>query len=159
YRRGRPARRPGHRFLCRGRDDLRSGREVRYSDQLQFQRSGARVRDGGGRRRGGPEGRQRKIGMTHRGVVTGWGSGSSIGHTAASYWTSLVRGVSGIAPATIIPTDQLTQKIVAEVKNFEAGKHFDDRGMAMLDRVAQFAVVAAREAVAHSGLSFDGPLS
>jgi nodulation protein E len=97
--------------------------------------------------------------MTHRVVVTGWGVVSSIGHTAASYWSSLVRGVSGIAPATIIPTDQLTQKIVAEVKNFEPGKHFDDRGMAMLDRVAQFAVVAAREAVAHSGLSFDGPLS
>jgi nodulation protein E len=97
--------------------------------------------------------------MTHRVVVTGWGVVSSIGHTAASYWSSLVRGVSGIAPATIIPTDQLTQKVVAEVKNFEPGKHFDDRGMAMLDRVAQFAVVAAREAVAHSGLSFDGPLS
>jgi nodulation protein E len=97
--------------------------------------------------------------MTHRVVVTGWGVVSSIGHTAASYWSSLARGVSGIAPATIIPTDQLTQKIVAEVKNFEPGKHFDDRGMAMLDRVAQFAVVAAREAVAHSGLSFDGPLS
>jgi nodulation protein E len=97
--------------------------------------------------------------MTHRVVVTGWGVVSSIGHTAASYWSSLVRGVSGIAPATIIPTDQLTQKIVAEVKNFEPGKHFDERGMAMLDRVAQFAVVAAREAVAHSGLSFDGPLS
>jgi len=97
--------------------------------------------------------------MTHRVVVTGWGVVSSIGHTAASYWSSLLRGVSGIAPATIIPTDQLTQKIVAEVKNFEPGKHFDDRGMAMLDRVAQFAVVAAREAIAHSGLSFDGPLS
>ena len=97
--------------------------------------------------------------MTHRVVVTGWGVVSSIGHTAASYWSSLVRGVSGIAQATIIPTDQLTQKMVAEVKNFEAGKHFDDRGIAMLDRVAQFAVVAAREAIAHSGISFDGPLA
>ncbi len=97
--------------------------------------------------------------MTHRVVVTGWGVVSSIGHTAASYWSSLVRGVSGIAQATIIPTDQLTQKMVAEVKNFEAGKHFDDRGIAMLDRVAQFAVVAAREAIAHSGISFDGALA
>ncbi len=97
--------------------------------------------------------------MTHRVVVTGWGVVSSIGHTAASYWSSLVRGVSGIAPATIIPTDQLTQKMVAEVKNFEAGKHFDDRRIVMLDRVSQFAVVAAREAIAHSGISFDGPLA
>jgi len=97
--------------------------------------------------------------MTHRVVVTGWGVVSSIGHTAASYWSSLVRGVSGIAQATIIPTDQLTQKMVAEVKNFEAGKHFDDRRIVMLDRVSQFAVVAAREAIAHSGISFDGPLA
>jgi len=97
--------------------------------------------------------------MTHRVVVTGWGIVSSIGHTAASYWSSLVRGVSGIAQATIIPTDQLTQKIVAEVKNFEAGKHFDDRRIVMLDRVSQFAVVAAREAIAHSGISFDGALA
>ena len=97
--------------------------------------------------------------MTHRVVVTGWGVVSSIGHTAASYWSSLVRGVSGIAQATIIPTDQLTQKMVAEVKNFEAGKHFDDRRIVMLDRVSQFAVVAAREAIAHSGISFDGALA
>ena len=97
--------------------------------------------------------------MTHRVVVTGWGIVSSIGHTAASYWSSLVRGVSGIAQATIIPTDQLTQKMVAEVKNFEAGKHFDDRRIVMLDRVSQFAVVAAREAIAHSGISFDGALA
>src|SRR5215467_12640583 len=97
--------------------------------------------------------------MTHRVVVTGWGVVSSIGHTAASFWSSLVRGVGGIAEATIIPPDLLTHKVVAEVKDFDPRKHFDDRQLAMLDRVAQFAVVAAREAVAHSGITFDGALS
>src|SRR5215831_10596758 len=97
--------------------------------------------------------------MTHRVVVTGWGVVSSIGHTAASFWSNLVRGVGGIAEATIIPTDLLTHKVVAEVKDFDPRKHFDDRQLAMLDRVSQFAVVAAREAVAHSGLAFDGALS
>jgi nodulation protein E len=97
--------------------------------------------------------------MQHRVVVTGWGVVSAIGHTATSYWSNLVRGVSGIAEATIIPTDQLAQKIVAEVKDFSPSKHFDDRQRRVLDRVSQFAVVAAREAIAHAGLSFEGSLS
>jgi nodulation protein E len=97
--------------------------------------------------------------MTHRVVVTGWGVVSSIGQTAASYWKSLKGGVCGIAEATLIPADQLNQKVVAEVKNFDPRTHFDDRQAAMLDRVAQFAVVAAREAVAHAGISFADGLS
>jgi nodulation protein E len=70
-----------------------------------------------------------------------------------------VRGVCGIADASLIPADHLSQKIVAEVKNFDPRKHFDDRQVVMLDRVAQFAVVAAREAVAHAGISFVDGLS
>jgi nodulation protein E len=97
--------------------------------------------------------------MTHRVVVTGWGVVSSIGQTAASYWESLKRGVCGIAEATLIPADQLNQKVVAEVKNFDPRAHFDDRQIALLDRVAQFAVVAAREAVGHAGISFGDGLS
>jgi nodulation protein E len=97
--------------------------------------------------------------MAHRVVVTGWGVVSSIGQTATSCWSNLVRGISGIADATIIPADQLSQKIVAEVKNFDPRSHFDDRQIAMLDRVSQLAVVAGREAVAHAAISFDDRLS
>jgi nodulation protein E len=97
--------------------------------------------------------------MTERVVVTGWGVVSSIGQTAASYWANLARGVSGIAEATIIPTDRLTQKVVAEVKQFDPRKHFEERDLSTLDRVSQFAVVAAREAIAQSGLAFEGALS
>jgi nodulation protein E len=97
--------------------------------------------------------------MTHRVVVTGWGVVSSIGHTAAAYWSNLSRGVSGIADATILPTDQLAQKVVAEVKDFDPRRYFDDRQLTTLDRVTQFAVVAAREAIAHARISFDEELS
>lgn len=92
--------------------------------------------------------------MSHRVVVTGWGVVSSIGHTASAYWSNLSRGVSGIADATIIPTDQLVQKVVAEVKDFVPRRYFDDRQIMALDRVSQFAVVAAREAIRHAHLSF-----
>jgi len=97
--------------------------------------------------------------MNHRVVVTGWGVISSIGHSAASYWSNLSRGVSGIADATTIPTDELMQKCVAEVKDYVPTKHFEARMLPALDRASQFAVVAAREATGHSGLSFTGELS
>src|SRR5580704_8591631 len=97
--------------------------------------------------------------MAHRVVVTGWGVVSAIGQTAAAYWANLSRGVGGIAEATLVPADLLTQKMVAEVKNFDPLQHFEERAVSALDRVAQFAVVAAREAIAHAGLAFDGGLS
>jgi nodulation protein E len=97
--------------------------------------------------------------MTHRVVVTGWGAISSIGHTAEHTWSNLARGVCGIAPAVNIPTELLAQKVVAEVKNYDPLHFFNERELAPLDRVAQFAVIAAREAIAHSGLAFQGELS
>jgi nodulation protein E len=97
--------------------------------------------------------------MTHRVVVTGWGVVSSIGQTAAAYWSNLSRGVCGIADATIISTDDLAQKVVAEVKDFDPRKYFDDRQVTTLDRVSQFAVVAAREAIGHASISFGDGLS
>src|SRR5690606_29049299 len=68
-------------------------------------------------------------------------------------------GVCGIAPATIVPTDQLTQKHIAEIKDYDPARHFDERQLVPLDRVSQFGIIAAREAIAHSGLSFDEALS
>src|ERR1700738_1651753 len=97
--------------------------------------------------------------MAERVVVTGCGVTSAKGHPFPAFWSNLARGVSGIADATFIPTDQLAQKIVAEVKGFDPRAHFDDRQVTMRARVSQFAAVAAREAIAQSGLSFDAELS
>jgi nodulation protein E len=96
----------------------------------------------------------------NRVVVTGLGAVSPIGQTAGSYWTSLKQGVCGIGPITQVPTpEELTQKVAAEVKDFDPLKHFDERQISMLDRIAQFAVMAAREAIAQSAITFDMPLS
>jgi len=91
----------------------------------------------------------------HRVVVTGWGVVSPIGNNAAAYWEALSRGVSGLgAPTLAPPVDQLNQKVVAEVKGFDPLAHFTERQLTFLDRVAQLGVVAAREAIAQSGLTF-----
>lgn len=93
-------------------------------------------------------------------VVTGLGAVSPLGHTVGSYWDNLKRGKSGLGPVTLTPAnDELTQKVAAEVKDFEPLKYFAERQLSTLDRVSQFAIVAAREAIAQSGLTFDMPLS
>ncbi len=93
-------------------------------------------------------------------VVTGLGAVSPLGHSAASYWDNLKQGVSGIGPITQAATPEaLTQKVAGEVKDFDPLRHFEERQLSTLDRISQFAVVAAREAIAHAGITFDMPLS
>ena len=93
-------------------------------------------------------------------VVTGLGAVSPVGQTADSYWQSLKQGVSGLGPITLAAMpEELLQKVAAEVKGFDPLEHFEERQLSTLDRVSQFAVVAAREAIAQAGLSFDMDLS
>lgn len=96
----------------------------------------------------------------NRVVITGLGAVTPLGHTAASYWANLKQGVSGLGPVTVAATpEELSQKVAGEVKDFDPLKHFEERHVSMLDRVAQFAVVAAREAIAQAAITFDMPLS
>ena len=71
-------------------------------------------------------------------------------------WAAVIAGKAGIGPIANVPTDRLTVKIAAEVKNFDPLLHFEPRQIPMLDRAAQFALVAAREAIADSGISMPG---
>ena len=96
----------------------------------------------------------------NRVVITGLGAVTPLGHTAATYWANLKQGVNGIGPITLAATpEELTQKVAAEVKDFDPLKHFEERQLSTLDRVSQFAVVAAREAIAQAAITFDMPLS
>jgi nodulation protein E len=71
----------------------------------------------------------------------------------------LVAGRCGIGPPTVISPELLQGEVVAEVRDFDPAAHFGERELAALDRVSQFAVVAARQAIAEAGLHFDGGLS
>jgi len=95
----------------------------------------------------------------HRVVVTGLGAVTPLGHDAASYWAGLKRGENGIRPVEIVPPEKLNQKVLGEIKGFAPEKHFTERQLPILDRVSQLAVVAAREAIAQAGVSFEGELS
>lgn len=90
----------------------------------------------------------------NRVVITGMGSISALGHDCGAMAAGLRLGKSAIGPLGLFPTDELQVKIGAEVRDFDPLVHFDERRLAFLDRCAQFAVVAAREAVAQSGIQF-----
>ena len=92
----------------------------------------------------------------NRVVITGLGVISAAGHNAADFWDKVKNGQSSIGEITTIPTDTLTVRIGAEVAGFEPQEYFEKRQLGMLDRFSQFGLVAAREAVADSGISFEG---
>jgi len=87
-------------------------------------------------------------------VITGMGAVSALGHTAKETWAALREGRSGIGPITSLPRESLRFGIAAEVRDFDPLKHFDEKRVILLDRVSQFALVAAREAIAQSGIDF-----
>lgn len=96
----------------------------------------------------------------NRVVVTGLGAITPLGHSVPVYWEKLKAGASGLGPITNVQKrDELNQKIAGEVKDYDPLKYFEDRELSTLDRFSQFAMVAAREAVAQSGIVFDRPLS
>ena len=95
----------------------------------------------------------------NRVVITGLGVVSSVGQSTQNYWDSLIAGRSTFAPPTLGTAAQATGKLVGEVKGFEPAAHFESSQLSLLDRVSQFAVVAARQAVSQSGLELRGEIA
>jgi nodulation protein E len=87
-------------------------------------------------------------------VITGQGCVSPLGLSSTATWEAMREGRSGIAPITRIPAADARTPIAAEVKGFDPTAYFSDKRLPLLDPVAQYALVAAREAVAQSGLDF-----
>lgn len=91
-------------------------------------------------------------------VVTGIGVVSAIGNNAHDFWAALKAGRSGIGQISKIDVSTVKFQNAAEVRDFDPAAHFDDKALTWLDTFAQFGVVAAREAVADSGIEFDDEL-
>ncbi|MDE7376594.1 MAG: beta-ketoacyl-ACP synthase II [Muribaculaceae bacterium] len=86
-------------------------------------------------------------------VVTGMGAITPLGNTVAETWENAVKGVSGAAPITHFDASLFKTKFACEVKNFDAEQHFDRKKVRQLDLYAQYALVAARQAVDDAGLN------
>ncbi|HOV10369.1 MAG TPA: beta-ketoacyl-ACP synthase II [Bacteroidales bacterium] len=85
-------------------------------------------------------------------VVTGLGAITPIGNNLNEYWDGLVKGISGCAQITRFDTSKFKTKIACEIKNYDAGNYFDRKEAKKLDLYAQFAMIAAQEAMADAAL-------
>jgi len=89
-------------------------------------------------------------------VITGMGALSPIGLDVAECWANAVAGRSGIRRITLIDPTPFTTQIAGEVWGFDPGNYLDRKAAARIDRYTQFALVAANEAYASSGLRDSG---
>src|SRR6266852_406223 len=92
--------------------------------------------------------------MTRRVVITGMGTVNSLCSAVPGFWVALCAGRSGIGYIEQFDTSRHKVKIAGEVKDFEPEKALDARVARRLDRFAQFALIAAEDAVKDSGIDF-----
>ena len=85
-------------------------------------------------------------------VITGIGVVSPVGLTRDAFWRSLVAAECGIRTIESADFEQLRFKHAADVRGFIPEDHLAAKDISLMDRFAQFAVVAAKEAMAQSGL-------
>lgn len=88
----------------------------------------------------------------HRVVVTGTGMITPLGHSVAETWEAILAGRSGFGPFTLLEKGEHTAGGLCEVKNFDPEANLGRRDARRRDRNQQMATVAAREAMAQSGL-------
>ena len=87
------------------------------------------------------------------------GALTPIGNDVATSWENAVNGVSGAGPITHFDASLFKTQFACEVKGFNGADHFDRKKLRQLDLYAQYAVVAARQAVADAGLKDDEKLN
>ncbi len=93
--------------------------------------------------------------MGRRVVITGMGAICALGHNAREVWAGIREGRSAIAPLTGFEDQtDLRVRVAAQVRDYDPARHFDPKKLILLDRVSQFSIIAAREAVAQAGLKF-----
>ncbi|MDE6859681.1 MAG: beta-ketoacyl-ACP synthase II [Duncaniella sp.] len=85
-------------------------------------------------------------------VVTGLGAITPIGNDVETTWLNAVAGKSGAGPITHFDASKFKTQFACEVKGFDPNAHFDRKKQRQLDLYAQYAMVAARQAVADSGI-------
>ncbi|MFB9860288.1 beta-ketoacyl-ACP synthase II [Salinicoccus siamensis] len=85
-------------------------------------------------------------------VVTGIGALTPIGNTAPETWENALKGVNGIDKITRIDNSEYNVHVAGELKDFNVEDYIDRKEARRMDRFTQYAMVAADEAVADSGL-------
>ncbi len=86
-------------------------------------------------------------------VVTGLGAITPIGKTLPEFWEGLVNGKNGVGEITRFDSTLFKTRFACEVKDYDPEAYFEKKNVRKYDHFAQFALIAADEAVADSGLN------
>ena len=86
-------------------------------------------------------------------VVTGLGAITPIGNTVKDFWEGLVNGKNGAGEITRFDSALYKTHFACEVKDYDPENYFEKKNVRKYDHFAQFALIAADEAVADSGIS------
>ncbi|MBT0956742.1 beta-ketoacyl-[acyl-carrier-protein] synthase family protein [Alphaproteobacteria bacterium KMM 3653] len=92
-------------------------------------------------------------------VITGQGSINALGHTATETCHAMAEGRCGIGPINVRDVERLSIQIGGQVQDYLAEDHYNRQQIALYDRFTQFTLLAAKEALAQSGLVFEGALA
>ena len=91
--------------------------------------------------------------MEKRVVITGIGAITPIGNNVQEMWYGIENKKCGIDKITAFDNSNFKTSLVGEVKNYDPLEHFEAKQAKRLERVSQFALIAAREAVKNSGIT------
>ena len=97
--------------------------------------------------------------MMRRVVITGAGTINALGADVPQTLDAMKEGRCGIGPLDIRDVDRLAIQIGGQVKGYDEQAHFNRQQIALYDRFTQFTLLAARQAMAQSGLTFTGALA
>lgn len=88
-------------------------------------------------------------------VVTGLSAITPIGNTLSEYWEGLLAGKNGIGPITLFDPSRHDCRIAGEVKGFDPHNYMERKEAKRMDRFAQFAVAASKQALVDANLEIN----
>jgi 3-oxoacyl-[acyl-carrier-protein] synthase II len=88
-------------------------------------------------------------------VITGMGALTPIGNDVSTFWTNLVAGVSGAAPITHFDAEKFRTRFACEIKGLDINNYIPRQEARKMDPFAQYAVIAADEAMKDAGFDAD----
>jgi 3-oxoacyl-[acyl-carrier-protein] synthase II len=88
-------------------------------------------------------------------VITGLGALTPLGNTVEELWTALINGVSGAGPITRFDASKFKTQFACELKNVDFNDYFDRKEIRKYDPYAQYALIAADQALKDSGIDLE----
>lgn len=88
-------------------------------------------------------------------VVTGIGAFTPVGKSAPEFWNGLISGKSGVRPVTHFDTSAFSTKFAGQIEEYDESRYFDRKEARRLDKVSQYALIAAGETIEDSSIDLE----